>query len=290
MAMQALARAGVYVGNSLIGANSSNQDGHYEDIETVRLHDDWLLQAGTDWCHHGSLPSVDSRNASSRIRGIANRLDTQLRQANTHGEPMPCWGLKDPRAALFLDHWFNELDNPHGVFVYRHYASCLLSLQRRQALDLLMKPELGEINVRFWTNPAVALRSWLLHNQAVLQQLERTPDRCVLLSQEAQIAGECLATAISNAWSLNLHTDADSGVDGRKTKNARTVQLETIDVNDALVNELEETWEALQAHALAPATNFPEVDWVEPDTTTPIFDELEALNIRWDDIGVPHVA
>lgn len=290
MAMQALARAGVYVGHSLIGASASNQDGHYEDIETVQLHDDWLRQSATDWCHQGKLPDISCQDAASRIRGIANRLNAEFKHANAQGESATCWGLKDPRATLFLEHWFNALRNPHGVFVYRHYASCLLSLQRRQALDLLMQPELNENAIRFWTNPSIALRSWLVHNQALLQQLQRTPDRCVLLSQEAQIAGVSLAGAINTTWSLGLQTDADSGVDQHKTQTAPTVQLETINVDETLIAELEQTWEQLQSYAFAPATQYPDVRWVAPDTTTPIFDDLEALNIRWDEVGVQHVA
>ena len=41
-----LSRAGLFVGDDLIGANPSNPYGHFEDREVVRLHDRLLADVG----------------------------------------------------------------------------------------------------------------------------------------------------------------------------------------------------------------------------------------------------
>jgi len=189
MTMQALVNAGLNGGNSLIGANPTNPDGHFEDVETVNLHDAWLRELGSDWCHVGELPKIDAAQARRGITTIRDRL----------AESQQHWGIKDPRACLFLEHWFKTLKNPAGVFVYRHYASCLHSLQRRQAGELLVNPNNSKMAIRFWTHPEVALKSWLLHNEAILAMVKQYPSQCIVVSQEALIDGAPFISAVNNA-------------------------------------------------------------------------------------------
>jgi len=196
MLMQALVNARLYAGESLIGGDPSNPDGHYEDIDTVNLHNAWLQEQGSDWCHTGELPLITLAQAADGIAPIQDRLDDSQQD----------WGIKDPRTCLFLAHWFKHLSNPHGVFIYRHFASCLHSLQRRQANELLVNPNVAHEAIRFWTHPEVALQSWILHNQAIIKTTKQFPQSCVIVSQEAVINGAPIIGAVNDALSIALDT------------------------------------------------------------------------------------
>lgn len=297
MTMQALVRAGLYPGKALIGADPSNPDGHFEDIETVRLHDRWLAVAGTDWCHAGEPPAVDERDADAAIGEIVARLDREIRAispdaADTDANAGRAWGIKDPRATLFLSHWMRVVPTLHVVLAYRHFASCLESLQRRQASELLRHPSPEDNDLRFWTRPATALESWLLHNRCALRVQADFPDRCAVVSQEALVRGAPLVRLVERRWGLGLNEDADSGVDADKARQARSIDLP----DTAARAELQAVWERLQAVSEAPAEVVPEPCWRALDIDAPsdghrpatdAIAALEPLEPLWDRLGVP---
>ncbi|MEE9333697.1 MAG: hypothetical protein V3U65_06365 [Granulosicoccaceae bacterium] len=273
MTMQALVNAGLYAGNSLIGGDPSNPDGHFEDIDTVNLHDAWLRELGSDWCHTGELPQIEAAKATLGIAPIRDRLNESQRH----------WGVKDPRTCLFLKHWFNTLDNPAGVFIYRHYASCLHSLQRRQANELLVYPTTSENAIRFWTKPEIALQSWLQHNNAILTTAREFPKACVVVSQEAVINGAPLISTVNDVLSLSLDTQCDLGVDASKTAHRRELPL----LNSSLQGELEETWAQLQHIAALPNEQEPQLRWIQPQCVTVQHQATPAsLVAQWDRLGV----
>lgn len=274
MAMQSLKKAGLHIGDSLLDATPSNPDGHFEDVETVELHDKWLEVAGTDWCCTEQPPQVAAEVAKSGIASIGERLGAD------HAE----WGLKDPRAALYLSEWFTHLSNPYSVLVYRHYASCASSLQRRQASMLFTQPSNQSNDIRFWTDPYLALKSWLVHNRAVLKHLKDHPDRCVLVSQESQIAGVNLPSLVESRIPVKLRIDSDTGVDGTKTTSENTINLSV----DSLQHQLEDTWNELQDLSLAPAEKHPTVEWipVQEPSDQALNTSLQQLYKSWDELGV----
>lgn len=247
MAMQSLKKAGLHIGDSLLGAAPSNPDGHFEDIEAVNLHDAWLNDAGTDWCCTKQPPAIPTADAKHGIQPIIDRLSRSHLQ----------WGMKDPRAALYLNEWFSQLSNPYAVLVYRHFASCANSLKKRQAGTLLLQPSNEADRVRFWTNPTVALASWLVHNQAVLQHIKKYPERCVLISQESQIAGANLPALVQKKFLVDIEVHSDTGVDKTKTTLDKTIKLDA----KTLQQKLEATWHELQSLSISPAKHYPSVVW-----------------------------
>lgn len=273
MLMQALVNAGLHAGNSLIGADPSNPDGHFEDIETVNLHDAWLREVNSDWCHTGELPLIEPTQAALGITPIRDRL----------AESQQHWGIKDPRACLFLGHWFATLNNPGGVFIYRHYASCLHSLQRRQASELLVNPSTSTKAIRFWTHPEVALKSWLLHNNAMLATAQQFPDRCVIISQESVINGAPVISAVNDALSISLNTQCDIGVDATKTARRRELSIP----KSRLQSQLEHTWQQLQQIAALPTDEAPKVQWIDPQSVDAHNQEVPpSLVAQWDRLSV----
>ncbi len=273
MTMQALVSAGLHAGNSLIGGDPSNPDGHFEDIETVNLHDNWLRSLGSDWCHTDELPQIDATQASTGIATIRDRLD----------EAQKPWGVKDPRACLFLQHWFSTLQRPAGVFVYRHFAGCLHSLQRRQANELLVNPDTSANAHRFWSHPEVALESWLVHNNAIIAIAQQFPEQCVVISQEAVIHGAPIISAVNDSLSIALDTQCDIGVDASKTAQRKEFCVSS----SGLQSQLEHTWEQLQQLAVLPTDHTPKVQWVEPQRAdNRIHIPPPSLTSQWDRLGI----
>lgn len=276
MAMQALKKAGLYIGDSLLGAAPSNPDGHFEDIETMKLHDRWLKAAGTDWCCTAQPPAPSENEATLGIQPIVKRL----------GENHPQWGLKDPRVCLYLNEWFSQLTNPYCVMVYRHYASCASSLRRRQGGMLFTQPSSNADRIRFWADSSLALQSWIIHNQAIIKHFKENPSRCILLSQESQIAGANLPSLVQAKLPVNVNVDIDTGVDETKTTLEKTIQLDAI----ALQQALDDTWNELQALSAVKATHYPTVEWCkasEDPSDQALEETLKQLHASWDELGVP---
>ena len=250
MTMQVLKQAGLYIGEELTPADPSNADGHFEDVQTVALHDDWLAQNNSTWLHTGAPPSVSCLEASRGIRSIANRLSAESR----------VWGIKDPRASLFLPYWFDNLTAPAGVFTYRHFASCHDSLLRRHGNDLLLNPDSNSNSMRLFSSPSVGLSSWLAYNKAIISQVRRNPESCLLVSQEALLSGYGLVGEINRRFALMLNDKADTLIDHGKVSNCGDVLLP--ECSPALVAELEATYEELQLLSVAPAAFVPKVKYL----------------------------
>jgi hypothetical protein len=101
-----LANAGVNMGDDLVAPHISNVKGHFEDWQAVQLHDEQLKNSRTSWQFHDEF----------LLNTSPNFLDVYI-QTRTTGNPF--WGVKDPRACLFLDEW-------HQALAGRGHYVCLL--------------------------------------------------------------------------------------------------------------------------------------------------------------------
>lgn len=284
MTMQALKQAGLFVGDRLTPADPSNADGHFEDTETVALHDRWLSQNNSNWCHIGDLPVVDDQLASTSISTIARRLGAQN----------PVWGVKDPRACLFLSYWFDNLQEPGGIFSYRHFASCYESLQRRHGNDLLLNPQTDNQSFALYAEPSLALHSWLAYNKSILAQIKRTPDRCLLVSQHALVSGFPLVKEVNRQFSTCFNDDADLRIDHSKVANRESVHLPNCP--QQLVDELHSVWDELQSASVAATQEQPDLTWgpvnsdVVPDCSESahhsVVKAIENLLPLWDKLSI----
>ena len=127
-----LALHGVELGSELIGANSSNESGHWEHREIVALHDELLKELGSSWNDVCRLPEgwwngEIVQPFRQRLRGILRR---DFASAGV-------WGLKDPRMCRLLPLWmplFAELDSEIlYVLVVRPSAETVRSLESRNS-------------------------------------------------------------------------------------------------------------------------------------------------------------
>lgn len=197
---QLLSRAGLFLGDELLGATFSNKMGHYEDVKTLRLHERLLADNGRTWRVGERFLPVINEARWRELREFVARREGQ------HA----LWGFKDPRVCLFLPVWKHVLPGAKLLLVYRHFADSTHSLTRRQATEIFSGLGRREDLDHFWREPDLALRMWLVHNEALLDFARSHPEDTFTVSLESVQSGFPLVAAIKRRWGLELG-DADVG-------------------------------------------------------------------------------
>jgi hypothetical protein len=144
----------------------SNPDGHFEDCWMLELNDALLASCGRTWQSEDAWPTHAAPAAD-----ISAGLEAYVRVRA--GEPSRPWAAKDPRLGLTLGAWQRVLPNFDILVLVplRHPAACAESLRQRHAAALADNRSSSEVaaSLRFWTEPALALRMWLGHHRSLLQ-------------------------------------------------------------------------------------------------------------------------
>ena len=139
-----LEEAGLPLGEVRSAGGDSNEKGHREPGEIIRLHDDVLITSGGAW--HLPPATVEWTPAQLKRRDefIASRAE------------LPLWGWKEPRTLLVIDGWLGVLPDLGMVGTFRHPAVVARSLQRRH----------GNRTPDMW------LEVWLAYNASLLRLAE----------------------------------------------------------------------------------------------------------------------
>lgn len=276
MLMQSLARAGLHIGNQLMRGSASNPDGHFEDLPTVHLHDRWLNENKSHWCHVQALPQVPEDSAIS-MDDIVNRL------GNTGAD----WGIKDPRFSLFLTPWVSHLaqsdeQNAAVLGIFRHPAKCFDSLRRRAADALLTSPRTDAIQVQLWQEQDHALRSWLIHNEAIIEHARRYPQRTMIMSQEAILEGSTFIAEVNKKLGTTLNTSEKTCVRPAYARSHHKAQMPEMDFE--LRTRIDMVWERLCDIAdISPPENMCEMNGSAPSR-----ESYEKLAIQSSDYPEEH--
>lgn len=231
---QLLHRAGLFLGHRMVEANPSNRYGHFEDWVVVNLHNAILADNDLTWLVGEPLLPVVGRKRWRQMRRIAERRNAEHR----------LWGFKDPRVCPFIMLWKYLLPDAKVLLVYRHFADSTYSLARRHSADMFQSRGSSFLHRRFWEEPDLALRMWLVHNRALLAFAHAYPEDTLTVSLDAVLDGFPLVWALNRRWDLGLQevpvgavldTSALGGRPGRQP------------VSDGrLICEVAETWEALE--------------------------------------------
>jgi hypothetical protein len=229
-----LHRAGLFLGDELLEPLPSNPYGHFEDREVVDLHQHILYSNERTWLvDEAFLPLIDQTHWH-RMRQIIERRNTE------HA----LWGFKDPRACLFLMLWKYLLPDAKVLLVYRHFSEVTRSLGHRHSTELILNRGNRLVHERFWREPDLALRMWLVHNNALLGFARAYPEDTLALSMDMIRDGFPLVWAIKRRWGFELEDVPvgeafDPGVVARGTGRQP--------VSDRrLIPGVEETWRALE--------------------------------------------
>ena len=139
-----LEAAGLPLGEVRSIEGDSNQKGHREPGEIIKLHDDVLMTSGGAWHLPPAQVSWSSKQRARRDEFISAHSASAL------------WGWKEPRTLLVVDGWLEVLPQLEMVGTFRHPAAVARSLQRRHGSD----------TVDMW------LELWLAYNRNLLDLVE----------------------------------------------------------------------------------------------------------------------
>jgi hypothetical protein len=145
---------------------------------------------------------------------------------------------------LFLMLWKYLLPDAKVLLVYRHYSGSTYSLARRHSALLFSGTISGYLHRRFWEEPDLALRMWLVHNKGLLGFAGAYPEDTLALSVDMIRDGFPVIWAIERRWNLGLK---DVPVGEVFNPEATVYGSGRQPVSDRrLIGEVEATWRALE--------------------------------------------
>jgi len=232
LAASLLHRAGLSLGENLIGPDRGNPHGYFEDVEINRFHSSLLERLGQSF--------LSARPASSQI--LPREREEALRLiSRSNGNRL--WGFKDPRACLFLDLWLDLLPTARFVLVYRHPLEVVLSLWRRGR----------DYDMEALVDPSAALEGWRTHNEALLGFYRRHRRRASL-SHIRAIVSDPVVWIKSVSLKLALPLDARRTRGVFKPDSLRALVIPTAIRNrfQRMAPEAVDLYEDLERHADLP--------------------------------------
>lgn len=125
-----LRQAGLYLGaeDQLLGANSGNQDGHYEHMGFFTINEALLRHFGGSWEFPPDLKPVWELDPA--LEGLRSKARSLL---ETFSGRSP-WGWKEPRTTILLPFWKSLIPNLRFVICVRSPLEVAKSLAKRNKI------------------------------------------------------------------------------------------------------------------------------------------------------------
>lgn len=117
---------GTCMGEHMLGADSANIEGYFEDTDFQRLNNRILSMAGGRW---------DSPPNEEDILKLRDDFEPEIKQLIRRKE-RKLWGWKDPRTTLTIRLFLPFLKNPHFIACFRKPHSVAQSLQKRDGFSI----------------------------------------------------------------------------------------------------------------------------------------------------------
>jgi len=131
--------AHVNMGNELLGPSSSNIEGHFEDVDFLRLNMDILNAAGGRWDYPPPEKNIIQIGEiySDRIKALINEKKKNKK----------LWGWKDPRTTLTIRCYMPFLKEEDVIFVscFRNPYTVATSLKKRDNMSIDKGVQLARI-------------------------------------------------------------------------------------------------------------------------------------------------
>ncbi|MEG5032843.1 chromosome partitioning protein ParA, partial [Microcoleus sp. AT3-D2] len=177
-----LQSAGLHIGRKLLGADSVNIKGHFENIDFYEFHravlrSQAIIEDG--WTLQGKI-------------NVEDRFVEQAKEIVAKNSVSRVWGWKEPRTTLFLDFWSDLLPEAKFLLIYRSPWEVVDSLYRRGDRTFQDQPEL-------------ALKVWHQYNQIIIDFYDHFSNRCLLANINTIVNfKESYIKAINQKFKTNL--------------------------------------------------------------------------------------
>src|ERR1700712_3266684 len=117
-----LQRCGLQVGERLAGADIGNAEGHFEDVEFLRMHEEILVSNDLDPTGLVYDKEIDINvYQREKLKSVIKVKNQRYKQ----------WGWKEPRTCLFLKLYRELLPGSKYLVIVRDYPAVVNSLLKR---------------------------------------------------------------------------------------------------------------------------------------------------------------
>ncbi|MET3503038.1 hypothetical protein ABIC45_004675 [Mucilaginibacter rubeus] len=209
---QWLSKCGLQTGEKLVPGGHGNVEGHFEDIEFLKMHEEILAghnlpKTGLTVEHVAQFTLYEREKLKSIIK-VKQQLYDQ-------------WGWKDPRTCLFLDVYKELLPDACYLVIMRDYQSVVSSLLRREfkwvenrymarkyfSRLVWTKFRRGRRMVQFYNDHATEyLKVWITYNQDILKCIETLPRDAFVVVNYSMLKDEDeqVFEYLKDKWNLAL--------------------------------------------------------------------------------------
>ena len=203
---------GLQVGERLVGAGTGNVEGHFEDEDFFRLHQQILIDKGV---HPDGLQPPEAMTPNAREQAEMRSLIA------ARNSSFPQWGWKEPRTCLLLDTYSALLPQAKYLVLLRDYQEVVHSLLKRDfgLLDNRYRAKSWPYRMAwkyFYRSMRLAqhrrkhreryLKAWVVYNRMILQTLDKLPAHRYLVVSYKSMQSQCaeVFNFLSSQWSFQL--------------------------------------------------------------------------------------
>lgn len=207
-----LSRCGLEIGERLAAGNAGNTEGHFEDVEFLKLHEEIL--------NNNSL-EISGLVDAKKIEMSPYQLGKLQSIINIKQHLYEQWGWKDPRTCLFLDTYSALLPEAKYLVIIRDYQSVINSLLKREFAYIdkryLARNYFSRLvwtrlrrkrrEEKFYAEHAETfLKVWLNYNEEILRTLKRlSADDYLVINYELLLKKDKqVINFLRDNWKLNL--------------------------------------------------------------------------------------
>lgn len=168
---------GLNIGHTLLGGDIGNVEGHFEDVDFFRFHEDTLEEHNLP--RFGMVTAAVKQLSYYQREKIKSVIDFKNRMSRQ-------WGWKDPRTCLFFAEYRELVPDAYYLHIVRDYKSTVTSLimrdfrrYERKYLSRKLVPKLIWLKIRrskhlkkfFAGHSEFYLRVWLAYNKEILNNI-----------------------------------------------------------------------------------------------------------------------
>ena len=176
-----LQSCGLNIGDSLlVGDSFSNPDGHYEDVDFLRIHESILKSNNINPSGLDTIPFTINVDGS-QLSIIKELIKTKSKSTKP-------WGWKDPRTCLFLSTYYKLMPDALFLIIFRNPQEVTESLFNRNVAELksyLTNQKVTRIKycvnwIRLWINKKKIMKkyclTWIHYHDQILNYLAPVPE------------------------------------------------------------------------------------------------------------------
>jgi hypothetical protein len=208
-----LYRCGLHLGEHLLEAGNGNVEGHFEDVEFLKMHEEILTSNDFPASGYVYDKVIDiSVYQLEKLKSVIKVKNQLYRQ----------WGWKEPRTCLFLDLYRELLPNSKYLVIVRDYAAVVYSLLKRDFAEYEEKYLRGKkLHRFFWlyfrrsktshkfykAHAEDYLKVYIEYNQHILHTLKELPpeDYIVVNYSLLQKSDKEVFSFLTGKWNFKLH-------------------------------------------------------------------------------------